>query len=100
MVVGAQVRRLRMLDGRTQADLARQANVSLGSLRRLERGQGATVATMVAVVRALGQVAWLESLSPSVSISPLQLSRDQRRTRPRQRVYAPRRASSDQKGSP
>ena len=91
--VGDQLRRQRMLLGWTQARLAESSNVSLGSVRRLERGQGATVTTLVSVVRALDQVGWLGQLSPQIAVSPLQLSRDQRRNQPRQRVYAPRRRS-------
>ena len=46
----------------TQAEVAERANVSLGALRHLESGSGATVSTLVKVLRALGQEDWLDHL--------------------------------------
>lgn len=47
------------------------AGVALGSVRNLENGQGATVATLVGIVRALRLDGWLSGLQPVVSISPI-----------------------------
>lgn len=86
-VVGGQVRDLRIRSQRTQAELAVAANVSLSAVQALELGKGSRLATLVAVVRALGRTEWLEELAPPVPISPLALAREQRRAGPgRQRV--------------
>lgn len=88
--IGAQVRAARMLAGTSQADLAKRANVAVGAIAGLEAGRGSTLKTLVAVVRALDRTQWLEQLSPLITISPMQMLRDQQRNKPRQRVYAPR----------
>ena len=92
--IGAQVRVVRMLAGTSQADLAKRANVAVGAIAGLEAGRGSTLKTLVAVVRALDRTPWLEQLSPLISISPMQMLRDQQRNKTRQRVYAPRKLAS------
>ena len=71
--IGRQIRVLRTRSGYTQADLARRANVSVGTIRNLESGAGSTISTLVEVVRALGRTEWLEALAPPVMVSPLDL---------------------------
>lgn len=71
--IGHQVRVLRTRSGVTQADLARRANVSVGTIRNLESGVGSTLSTLIEVVRALGRTEWLETLAPPVTVSPLEL---------------------------
>ena len=88
--IGAQVRTVRMLAGISQAELAKRANVAVGALARLESGRGSTLKTLVALVRSLDRTEWLEQLSPLITISPMQMLRDHRRLKPRQRVYTPR----------
>ena len=61
-VLGRQVRQARVHEQLTQAEVATRANVSLGALRHLESGSGATVSTLVKVLRALGQEDWLTTL--------------------------------------
>lgn len=85
--VGARVRELRMLAGVTQTDLAHRANIAVGAVAALERGRGSTLKTFIAVTRALDRTTWLEQISPEVTISPIQMMRDQGRRQPRQRVY-------------
>ncbi len=92
--IGTQVRAVRMLAGISQTDLAKRANVAVGAIAGLEAGRGSTLKTLVAVVRALDRTQWLEQLSPLISISPVQMLRDQQRNKPRQRVYAPRKLAS------
>jgi transcriptional regulator with XRE-family HTH domain len=84
--LGRQVRGLRIRLDQTQEDLARAANVSVSTIQSLERGQGSSLATLIQVVRALGREGWLNDLAPTPSVSPMQLLRDQRAGRPRQRV--------------
>ena len=88
--LGNQFRAMRIAAGFDQASLAELADVSIGAIRNLERGNGSTLKTLVRVVRALGREDWLESLSPVVTVSPLDLVRTGRRSRTR--VYRPRSA--------
>jgi transcriptional regulator with XRE-family HTH domain len=63
--LGERLRALRIQRDLTQAELAEAANVSLGALKRLERGQGSTTATLVGVLRALDQEDWIDALGPA-----------------------------------
>src|SRR5579863_7987159 len=63
--LGERLRALRIQRDLTQAELAETANVSLGALKRLERGMGSTTTTLVSVLRALGQERWIEALGPA-----------------------------------
>jgi len=71
--IGRQVRVLRRRVGLTQRELARNANVSVGTVRNLESGTGSSLSTLAAVARALGRTEWLERLAPPVAVSPLEL---------------------------
>jgi len=79
-VVGEQIRATRIAHELDQAALSELANVSIGALSNLERGRGSSLTTVVAVVRALGRTDWLESLAPTVTISPLQMLRSKQRS--------------------
>lgn len=71
--IGQQVRALRKRSRLTQSELARDANVSVGTIRNLETGVGSTLTTLVSVTRALGRTDWLDELAPPVSVSPMAL---------------------------
>ena len=96
--LGLQVREARLLEGSTQRDLAARAAVSVSALSKLENGTGSEVRTLIKVVRALGRVDWLNSLAPPIRVSPMQMLRDERRSQPRRRAYAPRRSQTDRQG--
>lgn len=88
--LGAEVRRLRLRQRRTQDDLARAANVSLSALKNLESGRGSQVRTLILVARALGREDWLESFAPpEPTVSPMQLLRERQRATPASRRRAP-----------
>jgi transcriptional regulator with XRE-family HTH domain len=70
---GQQLRLLRLRQNIDQRQLARQAGVALNVVKRLESGRGATLKSLIKVLRVLGRVDWLNTLSPPVSISPLQM---------------------------
>ena len=70
---GQQLRLLRLRQNIDQRQLARQAGVALNVVKRLESGRGATLKSLVKVLRVLGRGDWLNTLSPPVSISPLQM---------------------------
>ncbi len=67
-------------------ELAGSADVSLGALHNLETGSGATVRTLVRVVRALDRTDWLDALAPQVGVSPMQMLRERQRELPQRRV--------------
>lgn len=85
--LGEQLRKLRLRKNLDQRILAAEAGVSLTALKNVESGKGATIRTLVRVVRALDRLDWLRSLAPVVSINPLQIARQKP---PRQRA-SPRR---------
>ncbi|MGI0013825.1 MAG: helix-turn-helix domain-containing protein [Nitrososphaera sp.] len=73
--IGQQLRAARLRSNLSQADVAKQAGVSIGAVKNLEAGTGATVKTLVRVVRVLGRVQWLLSLQPAITISPMDMLR-------------------------
>jgi len=81
--LGAQLRQLRLRKQIEQKQLSEMAGVALNAVKNLESGKGATVSSLIKVLRALGRADWLQSLAPPVSISPLQLLEAKQ---PRQRV--------------
>lgn len=89
-LIGEQFRRLRIIAELDQIELAGAANVSVGAIKNLESGKGSSLKTLIVVARILNQEKWLESLYPLTSVSPIQVLRDQKLNKPRQRVYKPR----------
>ena len=91
-LLGARLRELRILRNLDQVSLAERSGVSLNALKHLESGKGARVNSLIKVLRGLERADWLETLAPTVSISPMQmLKRDRRepkRARRRLRVRA------------
>ena len=71
--LGRHLRDLRLRQNVDQRRLAEQAGVALNVVKNLEAGKGATVKSLVKVLRSLGRSGWLETLAPAVSISPLQM---------------------------
>jgi transcriptional regulator with XRE-family HTH domain len=85
---GRQIRSLRLRKNVTQIELAQRAGVALGALKNLELGKGATLKTLIRVLRALDRLQWLETIAPVVSISPLQMIKA---NRPARRRVSPKR---------
>lgn len=71
--IGQQLREIRLRQNIDQRQLAEQAGVALNVVKNLEGGKGATVSSFIKILRALGRTEWLHSLSPEISISPLQM---------------------------
>ena len=85
--LGEAVRRLRLERDIDQVTLSEIAGVARRSLINLEQGRGATTATLVSVVDALGASEWIDALSPAPTLSPMALLRmqeEQQRSQPRQ----------------
>lgn len=70
---GQQLRDLRLRRNIDQRQLAEQAGVALNAVKNLENGRGAKLTSLVKVLRALGRADWLETLAPTVAISPMQM---------------------------
>jgi transcriptional regulator with XRE-family HTH domain len=87
-LLGSRLRELRILRNLDQVSLAERAGVSLNALKHLESGKGARVNSLIKVLRALDRTDWLDTLAPTVSISPMQMLKRQSREpkRARRRV--------------
>jgi len=81
--IGEQLRAARLRSNLSQADVAKEAGVSIGAVKNLEAGTGATVKTLIRVVRVLGRVQWLLSLQPAITISPMDMLRSSKTERKR-----------------
>lgn len=85
-VVGDQIRRLRIDADLTQEEVADRASVSTKAVAALERGGNTTLPTLIRVLRVLDRDDWFEELNPDAGPSPLDLLRQTRNERTRQRV--------------
>ena len=72
-LIGENIKSLRLQKNLVREMLAHQAGVSVTALRHLESGQGATLTTLIRVVRALGRENWLLNLAPEISVNPLHM---------------------------
>ena len=70
--LGTHLRALRLRRNVDQQALAAQAGVALNAVKNLESGRGASVRSLLHVLRALDREDWIQALAPLVSISPLQ----------------------------
>ncbi len=71
--LGEQMRAVRLRANLDQISLAERAGISLTAVKNLESGKGATLKTLIKVLRALSRADWLSTLAPLISISPLQM---------------------------
>jgi len=89
-LLGSRLRELRLLKDLDQNSLAERAGISLNAVKHLESGKGARVNSLIKVLRALERTDWLDTLAPTVSISPMEMlksgSRGPRRARRRART--------------
>ncbi len=72
-LLGERIRELRLRENIAQTELATRSGVSLNSVKNLENGTGATVTSLLRVLRTLGRTGWIEALGPKVGISPMQM---------------------------
>lgn len=81
--LGENIKALRLQKNLDRQTLCAQAGISENALRHLEGGKGATLKTLIRVVKALDRESWLTSIAPQVSINPLHMVREKL---PRQRA--------------
>lgn len=72
--IGYRLRRYRLQQNRTLAEVAAEAGVGVRTLVRAEGGEGPTLATIVRVLRALGRLEAVEAFLPAPIESPLRLA--------------------------
>jgi len=80
--IGGRFRALRLRHNLTQQQLAESVALSLNAIKALEKGR-AKLSTMIAVLREMGGLEQLNNFIPEVSVSPLQLAKQQGRVRQR-----------------
>ena len=81
--IGETVRRLRIRKGLPLEDVAARANLSPISVRALELGRGSTLSTMLKVLKAIDETAFiLDWTEKSSEISPMQALRESRKQTP------------------
>lgn len=84
--IGDQIRSLRLRMNIEQSVVAEQGGISTTALKNLESGKGASIKTLIKVLRVLNRVEWLLTLAPPITISPLQmLSKKTARVRARRK---------------
>ena len=71
--LGRQIRALRLRQNLHQEQLAQRAGIALNAVKNLESGKGATLRSLAQALRVLDRIDWLHALSPTVSISPVQM---------------------------
>ncbi|GJM23212.1 MAG: transcriptional regulator [Planctomycetota bacterium] len=89
--LGERLARRRLELNCTQAQLAKEAGVSLRTLGRIEAGESTQLTNLIRVLRALGLLEHFDSLLPPPTPSPLEQLRNQgkRRRRASPRSDAP-----------
>lgn len=87
LLLGDGIKRLRLQKNLDRQTLCDRAGISMNALRHLETGAGATIKTLILVVRTLERLDWLNGIAPQISINPLHTIRDkplrERARRPR-----------------
>jgi len=81
--LGGRLQRERLNRNMTQADLAHRAGVSLRTLQNIETGRSITLASLIKILRALGNLAVLDDVFPEPGLSPVQLAKLKGRERQR-----------------
>ena len=87
--IGQFIRHHRMELSRTQEELSKEAGISRSTLSLLERGETVTLATLIQVLRSIGQLDVMFAFTITESISPLALIKHQKEKRQRARSNKP-----------
>ena len=77
VMLGENIKTLRLQKNLDRQTLCNQAGISVSALRHLEGGKGATLKTLIRVVKVLDRESWLASIAPLVTINPLHMVRNQ-----------------------
>ncbi|MAZ36550.1 helix-turn-helix domain-containing protein [Salibacteraceae bacterium] len=74
--IGQFVKHHRLLQNKTQDEVALAANISRSTLSLLERGQPITLATLIQVLRVLELLQLFEGFKIMPTVSPIQLAKE------------------------
>ncbi|MCK6612332.1 MAG: helix-turn-helix transcriptional regulator [Bacteroidia bacterium] len=83
--IGAFVKHQRLEQNKTQDALSHEAGISRSTLSLLERGEAVTLATLIQVLRVLGQLQVMDAFEVQQTISPLALAKAEQKKRKRAR---------------
>ncbi|MEX2181385.1 MAG: helix-turn-helix transcriptional regulator [Gemmatimonadaceae bacterium] len=72
--LGHRIRRYRLQQNRTVAEIASRSGLSRFAIESAEHGRNPTLDTLVRILRALGRVEALDAFLPAPLISPLELA--------------------------
>jgi len=81
--IGAFVRHHRLVQNKTQSQLAQEAGVNRTTLVEFEQGKRSNTLTLIQLLRALGQLHILEVFKVEKQLSPLQLAKLEQKQRRR-----------------
>ena len=81
--LAARIRRQRLNQDITQAQLAVKAGVSRTAVHRVEQGEDCTLKVLLRMMRALGLLEQLDIFLPDPGFSPIQIARLQGKVRQR-----------------
>jgi transcriptional regulator with XRE-family HTH domain len=89
--LGSRLKRRRVELGLNQTEAAERAGLARRTVSSVERGQGASLATLVAMLRALDAINELQRLLPDPGPSPIALTEGRSsRVKERKNPYKPR----------
>lgn len=84
-VLGAFIRKTRLMQNRTQQEVSEAAGINRSTLVQLEKGNGGTMLSFIQILRALRQLQLLEIFEVKQELSPLQLAEIEKKKRQRAR---------------
>lgn len=71
--IGTRLREYRLRANLMQSELAKSANVGLGTIVKLEQGKPTSTLLLISVMRSLGMLENFDLFVPEPPVSPLQL---------------------------
>lgn len=78
--MGERIRRRRLEMNISQTELARRAGVARRTITSVEHGEGCSLQTLIALVRALRALEWIDQFLPEPEISPMALLLSEKET--------------------
>ena len=80
--IGSRIKSLRLRKDKTQHQVSKNTALSLNAIKAIESGKG-KLSTLIAILRELEALDELDTFIPEVSISPLQMAKQQGKKRQR-----------------
>lgn len=93
--IGIYIKSIRQQQNKTQADVAKAANISRSTLSLLERGEAGNLKTLIQILRVLDKLQTLEVFKFKEVMSPLALARAQHKSK--ERVRKPKETTKSSK---